>query len=105
MKENEDFGWLVVEQLVELTNFIIGGGRTNTDRWATPPAIGVEAEGTIGRGCFIEGSIIDKNARIGDGVAITPEGKPANMDRENYFIRDGVVVIPKGAVIEAGSRI
>jgi len=30
---------------------------------------------------------------------ITPEGKPENVDGENYYIRDGVVVVPKGAVI------
>src|SRR5436189_4658601 len=49
----------------------------------------------IGRNCVIERTIIDKNARIGDGVIITPEGKSANVDAENYFIRDGIVVIPK----------
>ena len=59
----------------------------------------------IGRHCVIEGAIIDKNARIGDGVVITAEGKPANVDGENYYIRDGVVVIPKGAVIPAGTSI
>jgi glucose-1-phosphate adenylyltransferase len=52
-----------------------------------------------------EGAIIDKNARIGDGVVITPEGKPANVDGGNYYIRDGVVVVPKGAVISDGTRI
>jgi glucose-1-phosphate adenylyltransferase len=59
----------------------------------------------IGRHCVVEGAIIDKNARIGDGVVITAEGKPANVDAENYYIRDGVVVIPKGAVIPAGTSI
>ena len=39
---------------------------------------------------------------IADGVVITPEGKPANLDADNYFIRDGIVVIPKNAVIPAG---
>ena len=29
---------------------------------------------------------------------IAPEGKPENVDGENYYIRDGVVVVPKGAV-------
>jgi glucose-1-phosphate adenylyltransferase len=56
----------------------------------------------IGRNCVIERTIIDKNARIGDGVIITPEGKPANVDAENYFIRDGIAVIPKNAVIPNG---
>jgi glucose-1-phosphate adenylyltransferase len=56
----------------------------------------------IGRNCVIDRAIIDKNARIGDGVVITPEGKEANLDAPNYFIRDGIVVVPKDAVIPAG---
>jgi len=59
----------------------------------------------IGRHCVIEGAIIDKNARIGDGVVITPEGKAADMDGDNYYVRDGVIVVPKGAVIPAGTSI
>lgn len=55
----------------------------------------------IGRNCVIDRAIIDKNARIADGVVITPEGKPPNFDGENYFIRDGIVVVPKNAVIPA----
>ncbi len=56
----------------------------------------------IGRNCVIDRAIIDKNARIADGVVITPEGKPPNFDADDYFIRDGIVVIPKNAVIPAG---
>ena len=51
---------------------------------------------------MIDRAIIDKNARIGDGVVITPEGKPDFVDAENYCIRDGIVVVPKDAVIPAG---
>ena len=56
----------------------------------------------IGRNCVIDRAIVDKNARIADGVVITPEGKPPDLDAENYFIRDGIVVVPKNAVIPAG---
>lgn len=56
----------------------------------------------VGRNCVIDRAIIDKNARIGEGVVITPEGKAATLDAENYFIRDGIVVVPKDAVIPAG---
>jgi glucose-1-phosphate adenylyltransferase len=56
----------------------------------------------VGRNCVIDRAIIDKNARIADGVVITPEGKPSNFDADNYFIRNGIVVIPKNAVIPAG---
>ena len=59
----------------------------------------------IGRHCVIEEAIIDKNVRIGDGVVITPKGKPRNVDGDNYYIRDGVVVVPRGAVIPAGTSI
>jgi glucose-1-phosphate adenylyltransferase len=57
----------------------------------------------IGKGCKIDHAIIDKNARIGDGVVISPDGKPENMDGENFYIRDGIVIIPKNAVIPPGT--
>jgi Zn2+/Cd2+-exporting ATPase len=38
-------------------------------------------------------------------VVVTPEGKPRNVDGDNYFIRDGVVVVPRVAVIPAGTSI
>src|SRR6058998_1609352 len=56
----------------------------------------------VGRNCVIDRAIIDKNARIADGVVITPEGKAANSDADNYFIRDGIVIVPKNAVIPSG---
>ncbi|SDT95339.1 glucose-1-phosphate adenylyltransferase [Verrucomicrobium sp. GAS474] len=59
----------------------------------------------IGYNTKIERAIIDKNARIGDNVVISPEGKPTNFDAENYYIRDGIVVIPKDAVIPHGAVI
>ena len=59
----------------------------------------------IGQGARIERTIVDKNARIGDDVSITPDGKPPEFDGPNYFIRDGLVVIPKGAVVMSGTEI
>jgi glucose-1-phosphate adenylyltransferase len=59
----------------------------------------------IGEHCKIENAIIDKNARIGNNVTISPAGKPDNADHEFYFIRDGIVVIPKDAVIPHGTVI
>jgi glucose-1-phosphate adenylyltransferase len=56
----------------------------------------------IGANCRIENAIIDKNARIGNNVVITSAGKPENVDHERYYIRDGVVIIPKEAVIPHG---
>ena len=46
----------------------------------------------IGRNCNIQNAIIDKNARIGDNVTISPEGKDKEMNGEGFYIRDGIVV-------------
>jgi glucose-1-phosphate adenylyltransferase len=77
---------------------LMGADFYQAEAWEPKP--GVPPLG-IGCRCRIEGAIIDKNARIGEGVVITPEGKPDNADGESYCIRDGVVVVPKGTVIPA----
>ncbi len=60
----------------------------------------------IGQNCRIENTIVDKNARIGDNVVITPAGKPDNVDvPRKYYIRDGIVIIPKKAIIPNGTVI
>ncbi len=64
----------------------------------------------IGENTIVDHAIVDKNARIGNGVVITPEGKSANCDgplvrwsdgneRPSWYVRDGIVIIPKNAVI------
>lgn len=57
----------------------------------------------IGRNTRIENAIIDKNARIGDNCVISPAGKPEEMDHALYYIRDGIVIIPKNGVIPHGT--
>ena len=59
----------------------------------------------IGRNCVIDHAIIDKNARVGDGAVITPDGKAENCDGPNWYVRDGIVVVPKGASIAPGTWI
>jgi glucose-1-phosphate adenylyltransferase len=59
----------------------------------------------VGSNCRIENAIIDKNARIGDNVVISPAGKPENADHPLYFIRDGVVIIPKNGIVPHGTVI
>lgn len=53
----------------------------------------------IGENCVINGAIIDKNARIGNRVVITPEGKSQDFDGDGFYIREGIVVVPKNSVI------
>ncbi len=57
----------------------------------------------IGKNCIINRAIIDKNVRIGDGVVISPEGKPSDEETDLYWIRDGIMVIPKNTVIPSGA--
>jgi glucose-1-phosphate adenylyltransferase len=88
----------IIQSGATIRNSIIMGAdyfEHNRPRDSGQPAIG------IGRNCVIDRAIIDKNARIADGVVITPEGKPPDFDGDNYFIRDGIVVVPKNAVIPA----
>lgn len=59
----------------------------------------------IGRNTHIDNAIVDKNARIGDNCRISPAGKPDQVDAEQYYIRDGIVIIPKNAVVTHGTVI
>jgi glucose-1-phosphate adenylyltransferase len=90
----------IIRSGATIRNSVIMGGDF-FEASAPPTSPDVPAIG-VGRNCVIDRAIIDKNARIGDGVVITPEGKQANLDAANHYIRDGIVVVPKDAVIPAG---
>ena len=59
----------------------------------------------IGANCQIEGAIIDKNARIGDNVVIKPFPRGVELDKGNWVVQDGIVVIPKSTVLHPGTYI
>lgn len=59
----------------------------------------------IGENSHIRGAIIDKNVRIGSNVKILNEAGHEHFDGGNYFIREGVVIVPKGATITDGTII
>ncbi len=86
----------IIESGAVLKNVVMmGADYFETPAQASPgiPPIG------IGRNTTIQNAIVDKNARIGERVVISPDGKPSEVDGENYFIRDGIVIIPKNAVV------
>ncbi len=56
----------------------------------------------IGERCYIKNTIIDKNCRIGNDVRINGGSHLANADHSLYTIKDGIVVLKKGAVIPDG---
>jgi len=59
----------------------------------------------IGRNCCIRRTILDKNVRIGNNVRIDYQGDESRRDAGNYHIVDGIVVVPKNAVIPDGTVI
>lgn len=59
----------------------------------------------IGKDCLIQNAIIDKNVRIGNGVVIENLKKIREFDGENYYIRDGIVIIARGARVPDGTKI
>jgi glucose-1-phosphate adenylyltransferase len=59
----------------------------------------------IGPGSQVEGAIIDKNARLGREVIIRPFERGTDRDGPNWVVRDGIVVVPKGATLPPGTVI
>ena len=59
----------------------------------------------IGKRCFIKNAILDKNCFIGDDVRINGSKKLKDIETDTYVVRDGIVVIKKGAVITNGTII
>jgi glucose-1-phosphate adenylyltransferase len=47
--------------------------------------------------------VIDKNARIGDGARLVNEANVQHADGDGYYIRGGIIVVPKGGVIQPGT--
>jgi glucose-1-phosphate adenylyltransferase len=60
---------------------------------------------TVGDGSVIESAIIDKDCRIGKDVKIINARKLEEAEGANFVIRDGIVVIPRGAVVPDGTVI
>jgi len=54
---------------------------------------------TVGDGTVIENAILDKDCRVGANVRIVNQKKAQNEEGKNYVIREGIVVIPKGAIV------
>jgi glucose-1-phosphate adenylyltransferase len=90
----------VIGNNVQLTNaVIIGADRYETENErAENRRRGIPDLG-IGEGTIIENAIVDKDCRIGRNVKIVNHKKAIDEEGENYVIKEGVVVIPKGAVV------
>lgn len=56
----------------------------------------------IGSRCFIKNAILDKNCCIGDDVRINGGKHIEDTETDTYVVRDGIVVVKKGALIPNG---
>ena len=56
----------------------------------------------IGENVVLDRVIVDKNAHIADGVKLVNESGQINADGDGWYIRDGIIVVPKGAVVTKG---
>ena len=57
----------------------------------------------VGHNCHIRNAIVDMDVRIGDGCQLVNAGGQKHADAEHWSIRDGIIVVPKGAVIPPGT--
>ncbi len=65
----------------------------------TSPSLG------IGRNCIIENTILDKNVRIGNDVKLVNKKGLDYFDGDGLYIRDGIIVVPKGVTIADGTEL
>lgn len=92
----------VIQEGVKLKNTIMMGADYYDTPDAPPPA-GIPYG--IGKDCQIDGAILDKNVRIGEGVVIKPFPRGTDIEEGTYTVQDGIVVIPKGAILFSGTYI
>lgn len=59
----------------------------------------------VGKYCYIENAILDKNCRIGNHVKIIGGNHMPDGDYDTYSVKDGIVVVKKGATIPDGTHI
>jgi glucose-1-phosphate adenylyltransferase len=96
----------VVDEGTEFENVVMMGSDTyetladlEENKRLGRPSLGV------GPGCKIRNAIIDKNARIGEGVELDPAGKPDGFESSGIYVRDGVLIVRKNAVVESGTKV
>jgi len=86
-------------------SYVVGAGKYETleemseNRRQGIPNIG------LARNVTVANAIIDRDARVGNNVVITNAGNHCNFNGSTFYVRDRIVVIPKGAIIPDGSVI
>jgi glucose-1-phosphate adenylyltransferase len=79
-----------------ITRSILLGADIYEDQAGEPPL-------GIGRGAVLDRVIVDKNARVGERVHLVNERNIQDVDGDGYYIRSGIIIVPKGGVVKAGT--
>jgi glucose-1-phosphate adenylyltransferase len=59
----------------------------------------------IGRDVLLDRVILDKNARVADGVRLVNDANVQEADGDGYYIRNGIIIVPKGARVKEGTEV
>ncbi|MGE0815612.1 MAG: glucose-1-phosphate adenylyltransferase [Vicinamibacterales bacterium] len=99
----------VEDSVVGIRTTIASGARVRrsvllgADTYQAPGSDGRTIPLGIGPDVELDGVIVDKNARIGAGARLVNADGLQEADGQNYYIREGILVVPKGAVIPPGT--
>lgn len=85
-----------VHKDAKVTNSILLGADYYEDQFSELPL-------GIGRGAILDRVIVDKNARIGEGARLVNEKGVQDIDGDGYYIRSGIIVVPKNGVVKPGT--
>ena len=97
----------VADSIVGLRTYVQSGSRITrsvllgADFYDDEAARDGEPPLGIGRDCVLDRVVLDKNARIGDGTRLVNENNLEHADGDGYYIRGGIIVVPKGGVIKS----
>jgi glucose-1-phosphate adenylyltransferase len=57
----------------------------------------------VGRDAVLDRVIVDKNARIGEGARLVNDRGIQDADGDGYYVRGGIIIVPKGGVVKPGT--
>lgn len=101
LRSRIDKGARIENSIVMGSDYFQSISDLNADEAAGMPHLG------IGRNTVIKDAIIDKNTRIGSNVRLVNRDGVATYDdpQARYYIREGIIVVPKNAVIPNGTEV
>jgi glucose-1-phosphate adenylyltransferase len=72
---------------------------------ASKPADSMRPSLGIGRDVVLDRVIVDKNARVGDGARLLNTRNQQHCDGEGYYIRNGIIIVPKDGVVPENTAV